>query len=242
MSKEYDKITASHYAAYRPSLHAKILKAVFDSSEKFELGLDVGCGTGQSSIALAHYCTNVVGVDPSNEMLGESIKHPKVSYLLIDSNTLNLNSNTFDIITFAGSLYYAKSQAMLNEIVKVAKNNCRIIIYDFEIFLEPICIQLGLQSDLPLSTDYDHQANFSGLNEQFITLDNELRKSVMLDIKITDLAHLLLSSKDNYERLAKAFGITNLYDETKKQLQSVLKNEITTLKAMTYLTSYKVNK
>jgi ubiquinone/menaquinone biosynthesis C-methylase UbiE len=242
MIKEYDNITAIHYAAYRPSLHAKILKALFDSSEKFELGLDVGCGTGQSSIALANYCTSIIGVDPSNEMLEKSLQHPKTTYQLINSNTLHFASDVFDVITFAGSLYYAKSQITLDEIVRVAKKNCKIIVYDFEIFLEPICIQLGLLSDETQTNNYDHQANFSGLNEQFITLNNELINTVSLDIKITDLAHLLLSSKDNYARLAKAFGATHLYNETTKQLQSVFKNEMTSLKAMTYLTSYHVIK
>tara|TARA_R110000737_G_scaffold341716_2_gene365859 strand:- start:2233 stop:2961 length:729 start_codon:yes stop_codon:yes gene_type:complete len=242
MIKEYDNITALHYAAYRPSLHAKILKARFDYSKKFELGLDVGCGTGQSSIALANYCKSVIGIDPSNDMLEKSLQHPKITYHLINSNTLHFESDVFDVITFAGSLYYAKSQSMLNEIVRVAKKNCKIIIYDFEIFLEPICIQLGLLSNETQTNDYDHQANFSGLDEQFITLDNELINTVSLDIKITDLAHLLLSSKDNYARLVKAYGTTNLYNETIKQLQSVFKNEMTSLKAMTYLTSYNVIK
>ena len=69
MIKEYDNITALHYAAYRPSLHAKILKARFDYSKKFELGLDVGCGTGQSSIALANYCKSVIGMIAMSLML-----------------------------------------------------------------------------------------------------------------------------------------------------------------------------
>jgi ubiquinone/menaquinone biosynthesis C-methylase UbiE len=242
MIKKYENITALHYASFRPSLHAKILKPLFDSSEKFELGLDVGCGTGQSSIALTNYCKNVIGVDPSNEMLEKSLQHPKITYQLINFNTLHFDGDVFDVITFAGSLYYAKSQIILDEIVRVAKKNCKIIIYDFNIFLEPICIQLGLLIDTTQTNDYNHQANFSELNEQFITLDNELINTVSLDIKITDLTHLLLSSKENYARLAKAFGATNLYNETTKQLQSVFKNEMTSLKAMTYLTSYHIIK
>jgi ubiquinone/menaquinone biosynthesis C-methylase UbiE len=242
MANEYDNITASHYAAYRPSLHSEILSGFLELNKEFELGLDVGCGTGQSSVALANYCTKVIGVDPSNEMLEKSLQHPKITYQLINSNTLHFDSNVFNVVTFAGSLYYAKSQSTLIEIVRVAKKDCKIIIYDFEVFLEPICIQLGLLSDVTQSNDYDHKANFSGLDQQFITLDNELINTVSLDIKITDLAHLLLSSKDYYARLSKAFGATNLYEETTKQLQSILKNEMTSLKAMTYLTSYKVIK
>ncbi|SEL94044.1 Methyltransferase domain-containing protein [Maribacter orientalis] len=242
MAKEYDIITALHYATYRPSLHSEILSAFLESNKKYEFGLDVGCGTGQSSIALANYCSNVVGVDPSNEMLEKSLQHPIITYQLIDSNTFNFDNDVFDIITFAGSLYYAKSQSTLDEIIRVAKKNCRIIIYDFEIFLEPICIQLGLSSKIKQPNDYNHQANFSELDEQFITFDNELNNEVSLDIKITDLTHLLLSSKENYDRLSEAFGAIDLYDETTMRLQTVLKNNITTLKAMTYLTSYSVIK
>tara|TARA_R110002051_G_scaffold30172_1_gene69862 strand:+ start:32499 stop:33227 length:729 start_codon:yes stop_codon:yes gene_type:complete len=242
MTKEYDEITASHYSAYRPSLHSEILKAFFKSNKEFELGLDIGCGTGQSSIALASYCKKVVGIDPSIKMLEKSIHHPKVNYQLISTNTLNFDSDTFHIITFAGSLYYAKSQSMLDEIVRVAKKNSRIIIYDFEIFLEEIFQKLGLQSDIIQTTDYDHQTNFSELEEQSIKLENEIQRSVTLDIQIADLAHLVLSSKDNYAIFASLLSTYNLYSETKKKLQSVFKNEMTTLKAMTFLTSYQVFK
>ena len=65
MLKEYDQITAFHYAAYRPLLHSKILNEYFDENGKQNIGLDIGCGTGHSSVALAKYCHKVFGIDPS---------------------------------------------------------------------------------------------------------------------------------------------------------------------------------
>ena len=52
-SEHYDSFTAMHYAAYRPPLHEVILDKTIEG--KFDLGLDVGCGTGTSSIALASF-------------------------------------------------------------------------------------------------------------------------------------------------------------------------------------------
>ncbi len=242
MTMEYDHITALHYAAYRPSLHTEILKSHLSSKPSYTLGLDIGCGTGRSSISLSNFCKKVIGVDPSKEMLDKSLNHSRITYKLADSNALNFDNDEFDIITFAGSLFYAKSQAVLNETIRVAKNKCKIIIYDFEIVLEPVCKQLGLENEPTPSSNYDHQINFSGLNEQFIKLIIEQINQVKLDIEPSDLAHLLLSSKNNYARLVHKFGITTIYDKTVKQLQAIFTNEKISLNATTYMTSYEVIK
>lgn len=42
--------------------------------------LDVGCGTGNSCIALTKYGKSVTGYDPSESMLKQSQKHPIVNY------------------------------------------------------------------------------------------------------------------------------------------------------------------
>ena len=67
---EYDKITAFHYASYRPPLHSKILKRCL-VDRFYDSGLDIGCGTGQSSIALSDFCNRVVGIDSSSEMISK---------------------------------------------------------------------------------------------------------------------------------------------------------------------------
>lgn len=61
MSEEYDEAIAYHYNAYRPPLHEVILSQVLGKDERFQNGLDIGCGTGYSAIALAKYCSQVYG-------------------------------------------------------------------------------------------------------------------------------------------------------------------------------------
>ena len=76
---EYNDDSASHYKSYRPPLHETLLSQML-KDRKFKNVLDVGCGTGNSSIALTKYGESVTGYDPSGSMLQQSQKHPKVNY------------------------------------------------------------------------------------------------------------------------------------------------------------------
>lgn len=57
----YNLVTARHYAAYRPPLHASILALGLRDDELFREALDVGCGTGSSTHALGRWCDRVIG-------------------------------------------------------------------------------------------------------------------------------------------------------------------------------------
>ena len=123
MPTEYNPITAKHYAAYRPSLHLPILQKYLDENTHFALGLDVGCGTGQSAMALTNFCDKVIAIDPSESMLKNAMPQDHIEYQHCNGQDLEFEANIFDCITFAGFLFYAKSQHLLNEVVKVAKPN-----------------------------------------------------------------------------------------------------------------------
>ena len=237
MSLEYDKITAYHYAAYRPLLHTQILEEVLSSKNKADLGLDIGCGTGQSSIALTNFCKKVIGIEPSQEMLDNAIVHQNVEYSYYDCEHIEYQDNLFDIITFAGSLFYGKSQQLLDETIRVSKNNAQLIAYDFNTLLEPVIESIGVKPNVE-PINYNHSEDFSGLNTNNIGLINKFEKPLQLVISATNLAHLLLSSKDNYRLLKAHFGSDNLYQ---KVLEALL-DKTTTIETMTYLTSYKVAK
>lgn len=237
MSLEYDKITAYHYAAYRPLLHAQILEEVLASKNKVDLGLDVGCGTGQSSIALTNFCRKVIGIEPSQEMLDKVIVHQNVEYAYYDCEHISYEDNLFDVITFAGSLFYGKSQQLLDETIRVSKNNGQVIAYDFNILLDPVIESIGIEpSEEP--TNYNHSEDFSGLTQNNIELVSKTEKLLQLDISTANLAHLLLSSKDNYNLLQTHFDSDNLYQKILEALQ----DKTTTIEAMTYLTNYDVSK
>ena len=65
---------------------------------------------------------------------------------------------------------------------------------------------------------------------------------MQFEIAISDLAHLLLSSKEDYNSVATKFKSDDLYSEVVYQLKKRLIMGTMHLKANTYLTAYSVNK
>ena len=237
MHNEYDEQTALHYAAFRPALHLPILNKCIEN-EKYKIGLDIGCGTGQSSVALANICKKVIGIDPSKEMLEKAIKNENIIYQYSDGRHLPFENNYFDIITFAGSLYYAKSQQLLDEVNRVVKDKGRVVVYDFEILLDDVLLKLKVNPVKSLENKYNHQENFSGLMLEALKIEKISSGIMLINIAPENLAHLLLSSKENYDLLEKRFGFENLFQKMEQQLFQINKNENFSIKAKIFLAVY----
>jgi len=240
MSIEYDDITAFHYASYRPLLHQFILKKYL-GSESFDSGLDIGCGTGHSAIALADFCNTIVGIDPSTDMISKGIVHPKVHYKFFDKNHIDFKDYTFDIITLAGSLWYAKSQKLLDEIERVSKQNATILVYDFELLLKDILIEMGFAAKDDTPARYNHQEDFSDLNLGKIELLKKDNQKVLIQINPSYLAHLLLSVKEQYTFLASIYGSYELYDKIVSRLNKMITTAHFDIQANTFSSLYRIN-
>lgn len=206
MSEPYNQATATHYASYRPPLHELILGLVLSREEGFDTGLDVGCGTGYSALALASYCAQVYGVDPSPSMLEQAAPDAKITYLMGQGADLPLPPQSVDIVTFAGSLFYAKSQLLIDELRRVCRPHTLIIPYDFEVVLEDVLRQCGLQIDT-IASNYDHEINFSH-SPDFIE-DLVAQQQLALPLTTVELAHILLSDSDRYTAFAQQYGVAD---------------------------------
>jgi trans-aconitate methyltransferase len=68
---DVDEAAAANYARSRPYYHPRAVALGFEISgaEPVDLGLDVGCGTGLSTKALAEHARHVIGIDPAVAML-----------------------------------------------------------------------------------------------------------------------------------------------------------------------------
>lgn len=203
MSLDYNDQIARHYNAFRPPLHKVILADCLGAGTRFENGLDIGSGTGQSAIALSEFCHQVTGAEPSEDMLKRAISHPAVNYVSFDGKCLPFSDNSFDIITFAGSLFYAKSQQMLNEVIRVAVPQATVVVYDFEILFD----RLGLDYELPAESDnYNHAIDFSGLNTSRLSELKGWTKEHQQQVSAEEAAHLLLSSPNFYQFFSDTFA------------------------------------
>ena len=240
MTNEYDYITAYHYRVYRPPLHGKILNRCLGKKEKFAKGLDIGSGTGHSSLALTNFCHEVIGVEPRRDMRHKALTHPQVKYMDYANGELEFNEATFDIVTFAGSLFYAKSQLLLDEVVRVAQPNGLVVAYDFELCLDDVLDKLNIKSRE--ENFYNHEENFSGLVNHRVHEISKNTHEMETTMKTSELVHVLLSVKTFYLALADKHGISELHEKITGLLNPVSDQESFTIRSKTFHTTYRIVK
>ena len=236
MSEHYNQVVANHYSSYRPPLHKMILEFVLSSEDVFNKGLDVGCGTGYSTVALAEYCVQVYGVDPSQPMLEEARPHKKITYQQGSGEDLPLADKSVDVVTFAGSLFYAKPELLIKELKRVCQKGALVIPYDFEVLLDDVLLQCDINLEKTAS-DYDHRINFSNRADFIeITVGNE---QINLDVTASELAHILLSSSRRYEAFVEKYDVSDPFIILVRELERVYGQQCL-LKVNTYFSKYQL--
>lgn len=235
MYEIYDTKTAYHYAAFRPPLHKMILDIAI-KDKKFNIGLDIGCGTGYSTEALSKYCEKVHGIDPSHSMLKRTTGNDKINYMLGEGKEIPLPNNTVDIVTLAGSLFYAKSAELTDELKRVCLKNSLVIPYDFEILLDDILLENGITQE-KADSDYDHEINFS--DDSVFTELWVNKKQISLELTSEQTTHLLLGDSNIYNAFSVYFNENDPYKTLLNKLES--KGNDHKVKANIYYSIYKIN-
>lgn len=132
MASVYDSARlAAGYAFDRPPVHERILRAARLDGRAVR-ALDVGCGAGRSTAALAPYARRVVGVEPVPAMLAHCrTVAPDAAFVLGAAERLPFASAAFELVTAAGSLNYTDLPLALAEIARVLAGEGRFLMYDF---------------------------------------------------------------------------------------------------------------
>lgn len=235
MTERYDEIAAAHYAAYRPPLHKIILGCVLSEYESFATGVDVGCGTGYSAIALADHCTRVYGIDPSPSMLTRATPHERVVYMGGGAERIPLSDGSVDVVTFAGSIFYADSDETREEIRRVGRRGAVVIVYDFEVLLGDVLQRCGIHAP-EAESDYNHRADFSDVSG-FTELAVGSQR-VGVEVTASELAHVLLSDSSRFDQLAKKYRAADLFGALTGELRSAY--DRATIEADIYYSKYRI--
>jgi SAM-dependent methyltransferase len=186
----YDETIAIHYAAYRPPIHEIILNRVLEDDYNATAGLDIGCGTGRSSIALKKYCDHVVGIDPSEQMLGNARAREGIEYVTASGEKLPLGTEAVGLVTIAGSINYMNRMLLIDEINRVCISDALVLVYDFDVDLDGIKKYLNLDI-VDDSFEYNHSANLGESPYlQLRIMDDDV---VFVQVSASEIAHLLLA-------------------------------------------------
>jgi ubiquinone/menaquinone biosynthesis C-methylase UbiE len=103
-----DSDVAARYAKVRPFFHDEVVERLcrFTGVSHFRRALDVGCGSGQSSIALAAIADHVIAIDASQSMLNHARVSPRISYQLGCAEQLDFSAGEFDLVSVGSALHW----------------------------------------------------------------------------------------------------------------------------------------
>lgn len=124
---------AERYASGRPYFHPLVMQHIQNRlglTATVALALDVGCGTGMSSIALRALARQVIGVDISHEMLAFAPPGPGVRYVLSAAERLPCAPGLFDLVTISSAFHWLDQPTFLAEARRILKPQGWLIIYD----------------------------------------------------------------------------------------------------------------
>jgi SAM-dependent methyltransferase len=113
---------ARRYHEVRPRYHHlpfRLVRAYVGS--RISSGLDVACGTGHSTAALAEIADTVLGCDQSEQMLREARARSSIEFVKAAAESLPFANESFDLVTICMGFHWVEQEGFLREARRVLK-------------------------------------------------------------------------------------------------------------------------
>ncbi len=111
---------AKRYHQFRPIYHNLMTEKLNDFFKThIKNTLDVACGTGHSTNALAQISTNIIGCDVSEAMLMEARKYSNIQFIQSPAEKLPFADSTFDYLNISMAYQWLRQDQFLKEAKRV---------------------------------------------------------------------------------------------------------------------------
>lgn len=127
------KTAAERYTEGRPYFHPLVIERIrtfLSLTRPVRRAVDVGCGTGLSTVALKEIAEEIIGVDASSEMIALAARDERIEYRLADALNLPFGENEFDLMTLCSAFHWLDRQKFLREAGRVLRSQGWLIVYD----------------------------------------------------------------------------------------------------------------
>lgn len=150
-----DKINSNRFLGFaqlyensRPTIPDNACNIILNYLEhKPEQIVDLGCGTGLSTLPWLGKCDNIIGIDPNKEMLSiAKQKSNDILFIKAYSNNTTLPDNSTDIVICSQSFHWMNPTDTLAEVNRILKSNGVFATVDCD--WPPVC---SLEAELAYS-------------------------------------------------------------------------------------------
>ena len=124
---------AERYAGGRPFFHSVVIKRVrefLSLTEPLMRALDVGCGTGLSTIALKEIASRIVGLDAAPSMIAHAPRDASIRYVIAVAERLPFSAQKFDFLTLSQVSHWLDRKAFFAEARRVLRPESWLVAYD----------------------------------------------------------------------------------------------------------------
>ncbi|WIA33531.1 hypothetical protein OEZ86_006655 [Tetradesmus obliquus] len=110
------------YAKHRPAYPTELYSNILDfSGGARSLAVDIACGSGQATTALAELYDKVIGQDGSQEQLQHAKQMPNIEYQQGDAHETGLPDQCADLVTVAQALHWFQHEEFYQEVRRILK-------------------------------------------------------------------------------------------------------------------------
>uniref|UniRef100_A0A803J9J1 Uncharacterized XB5811292 n=1 Tax=Xenopus tropicalis TaxID=8364 RepID=A0A803J9J1_XENTR len=138
--KEFSEAYQAGMIEDSPKIKNLVLSYLEKKNEKpFQLAVDVGCGTGRSTQALAPYFQKVIGIDVSESQLNVARKctsHNNIYYQIAQAEELPLEDASVDLINAGLAAHWFNPEKFVQEAARVLKNGGCLALNSFALVFE----------------------------------------------------------------------------------------------------------
>lgn len=119
------------YAAHRPHYPDDLLCFLADQAPARQLAVDIGCGSGQLTTALAGHFEQVIGVDPSPSQITHAVAGPHIRYQQAAAEKIDITPLKADLIVAAQAAHWFDLPIFYENLTKFAKDKALLALITY---------------------------------------------------------------------------------------------------------------
>ncbi|XP_061197780.1 putative methyltransferase DDB_G0268948 [Saccostrea echinata] len=137
VGSEHSDLYQKYRPTYPPELYAFIANFCKTGRGSLDTAVDVGCGTGLSTLPLCKYFNKVIGVDVSETQINTARTTHRQSNLMFHTSNGEqlqfLSDCSVDLVTVAQAMHWIEPEPFYREVTRILRPSGSLVVYGYGI-------------------------------------------------------------------------------------------------------------